>query len=106
MADAAASTTASRTATFPKKALAAGLAAFSVLAGMTVAGSSEAQAASGFYNVRNGPGTNHPIIGSLYNPTCRNSHSRAINPNGHGAWNKTIASNGNHGYIFNDGWCL
>lgn len=101
MADATAST-----ASFPKKALATGLAAFAALTGVAATNAGEAHAAGGFYNVRNGPGTNHPIVGSLYNPTCRNSHSRAINPTGNGAWNKTVASNGNHGYIFNDGWCI
>lgn len=92
---------------FPKKALAAGLATFAVLTGAVAANAGEAHAApGGFYNVRNGPGTNHPIVGSLYNPTCRNSHSYGVNPDGRGAWNRTIASNGNSGWIYNDGWCI
>ncbi len=101
----AVSTTASRTASFPKKALAAGLAAFAALTGVAATNAGEAHAAT-VHNVRSGPSLSAPVVGTIYNANCSNVHSLAINPNGHGAWNATVASNGNHGYIFNDGWCV
>lgn len=94
-------------ATLSKKALITGVAALATATGAGVAATSEAHAAGGgMYNVRSGPGTNYPIIGTIHNPDCRNSHSNAVNVNSRGAWNATTASNGAHGWIFNDGWCL
>lgn len=90
-------------ATLSKKALVTGVAALAAATGAGVAATSEAHAAGGgAHNVRSGPGTNYPIVGTIYNPDCRNSHSNAVN----GGWNKTVASNGAHGWILNDGWCL
>lgn len=95
-------------ATLSKKALITGVAALAAATGAGVAATGEAHAApgDGMYNVRSGPGTNYPIVGTIYAPDCSNSHSYAVNVNNRGAWNATTASNGAHGWIFNDGWCL
>jgi len=94
-------------ATLSKKALITGVAALAAATGAGVAATGEAHAVgNGAYNVRSGPGTNYPIVGTIYNPDCSNSHSYAVNANSRGAWNATVASNGAHGWIFNNGWCL
>lgn len=105
MADATASTTASRTASFPKKALAAGFAAFATLTGVAATNAGEAHAA-GVHNVRSGPGLNHPVIGTIYNPDCGDVEGLPVFPNSDGPWNPTHASNGRAGWIYNSGWCI
>ena len=85
-----------------KKIVASALAGAAMLGGASAAlTTATASAATGTYNVRAYPSTSAPVIGKLYNPTCKSVDWTRVNQNRPAGWTPAAG-----GWVYNDGWCV